>query len=83
MSDPSEVTNILEEEEKTEKGNLVEEEIMQDNNHEKDIMKDTIGEGQNFKRDNIAEEEEIEKHVDLEMSWQLRKWPSLPSLLSR
>ena len=81
VSDPSEVTNILEEEEKTEKDNIVEVGIMQDNNHEKDIMKDTIVEGQNFKRDNIAEE--IEKHVNLEMSWQLRKWPSLPSLLSR
>ena len=84
VSDPCEVTNILEEEEKAEKENIVEEEIMQDNNHEKDTMKDTIGEGQNVKRDNIAEEEEeIEKHVDLEMSWQLRKWPSLPSVLSR
>ena len=83
MSDPSEVTNILEEEEKTEEDNLVEEEIMEGNNHEKDIMKDTIVEGQNVKRDNIIEEEEMEKHVNLGMSWQLRKWPSLPSVLSR
>ena len=84
VSDPCEVTNILEEEEKTEKDNIVEVGIMQDNNHEKDIMKDTIGEGQNIKMDIIVqEEEEIEKHVNLEMSWQLRKWPSLPSLLSR
>ena len=83
VSDPGEVTNILEEEEKTEEDNIVEEEIMEGNNHEKDIMKDTIVEGQTFKRDNIAEEEEMEKHVNLEMSWQLRKWPSLPSVLSR
>ena len=83
VSDPCEVTNILEEEEKTEEDNIVEEEIMEGNNHEKDIMKDTIVEGQNVKRDNIIEEEEMEKHVNLGMSWQLRKWPSLPSVLSR
>ena len=84
VSDPCEVTNILDKEEKAEEDNIVEEEIMVDNNHEKDTMKNTIAEGQNVKRDNIVEEEEeIEKHVDLGMSWQLRKWPSLPSLLSR